>query len=99
MSKSLLLEALSRIKSRGQGNGQAVIFIGGHDRFVRIKKDARGRPVDCSLFIDKDFNVFIAGSRDHRPIVEALPYETWKLADAIMTCLVYPEQVKQIFSV
>jgi hypothetical protein len=60
---------------------------------VKVKKDKQGRPVSCSLEFDDQGNVRILGSRDSRPILERT-----EIVDAIITCLVYPEQAARMLA-
>ena len=77
------------------------VRIGGSSwRIVGIRKDARGRPYDCALYVDAivsrgrvQHEVRITGSKDPRPIEEpGLPFPISDLAGALITLIVFPEQ-------
>ena len=73
------------------------MFLGGHWRIIKVSKDKNGRPQSCTLVIDDSYNVFIEGAKDRSPIREPLlGYELWRLADAIICTLVFPEETKKM---
>jgi hypothetical protein len=102
--KSWLQEAASRITpdriQRGPKSIPAgAVFLGGFWRIIKVTKDKNGRPHNCSLVIDDNYNVIIEGSRDPSPLREPkLGYEFWKLADALICTLVYPEETKKMLA-
>lgn len=62
-----------------------------------MNKNKKGRPESCTLVIDDFYNVIIEGAKDKNSLCEAkLGYELWRLADAIICILVFPEEAKKM---
>ncbi len=101
-TKFLLREALSRIAPERMWEGTksipaGAVFLGGFWRIIKVTKNKKGRPESCTLVIDDSYNVIIEGAKDKKPLCEAkLGYELWRLADAIICILVFPEEAKKM---
>jgi hypothetical protein len=103
--KFLLSEAFSRVARERIWDGSksipaGAVFLGGFWRIIKVAKDKNGRPMSCTLVIEEtssSYNVFIEGAKDRSPIKEpSLGYELWRLADALICVLVFPEEAKKM---